>query len=61
MIEKCTINECTELSINLRIHSFKSEHSENQLIASKESDKKDFLMLNASKNELENNNTIDVM
>ena len=55
------INENAKLSIDLEIDSFESRHFENQLIAAQRDNEKSFLMLDASKSELENNNAIDIM
>ena len=55
------INENAKLSIDLEIDSFESGHSENQLITAQRDNEKSFLMLNINKNELENNNMIDVI
>ena len=55
------INENIKFSINLEIDSFESRHFEDQLIATQRDNKKSFLILNISKNELENNNAIDVI
>ena len=55
------INENIKLSIDLEIDSFKSRHFVNQLIITQRSNKKSFFILNVNKNELENNNMIDIM
>ena len=55
------IDEYAKLSIDLEIDSFESRHFENQLIIIQRDNEKSFLILNISKNELENNNMIDIM
>ena len=55
------INEYIKFSIDLEIDSFESRHFEDQLIAFKRDNEKSFLILNVNKNELENNNIIDMI
>ena len=55
------IDEYTKLPINLRIHSFEPGHFEDQLIVIERDNKENFLILNINKNELEDNDAIDVM
>ena len=55
------IDKYAKLSIDLEIDSFESGHFENQLIAAQRSNEKSFLILNVNKNELENNNAVDVI